>query len=381
METTISHPRLPSEILDDIVDFLHDDSEALHRCCLVLKPWISRTRKHLFADIKFQSDNDLDSWKKTFPDPMNSPARHTRTLTIECDPGDTGEGSWIQSFSSVERLVVNYTWAIIDITHLRAPVPFYTFAPSLKSLLITALLLPDSQILDFVRSLLVLEDLTLICDGVIDADASNRPTITSTSPPLTGSLELFVSDGLAWILRPLVELPGGLRFRKLELAWCCELDLSLVMELVTACSDTLECLDIGCEIYGTLGSVPMLPSRLLAPPYTDELEPGTIDLSKTTRLKDVVFRCPSESLDSRWIIMMLETITSNHQDLRQISIHVPFTPDSTRDLRPIEQVEVANPGMLWLDLDRLLVQIWELHSIHSTVVCLQSVNRTMLVDY
>lgn len=258
MESTISYPYLPPEILDHIVDFLHNNSEALHRCSLVSKSWVSRAQKHIFADIRLRSHRDFDLWQKTFPDPADSPAHHTRTLTVECNPVEVGGGSWAQGFSRVERLVVDRTWVAVDIGCI-FPVPFDNLALSLKSLLVDSFLLPSSQIFDLIRSLLVLEDLTLMCHNVLCADESNRPpAVTSASPKLTGTLGLFVSEGMAQGLRPLLDLPGGLHFRRLELMWCGKPDLPFVTELVTACSDTLEHLDIGCDIYGTLGSVASL---------------------------------------------------------------------------------------------------------------------------
>ena len=44
------NPYLPQETLDYIVDLLHDEPETLRERCLLSKPWIPRTRKHLFAD-------------------------------------------------------------------------------------------------------------------------------------------------------------------------------------------------------------------------------------------------------------------------------------------------------------------------------------------
>ncbi|KAF9645264.1 hypothetical protein BDM02DRAFT_3073690, partial [Thelephora ganbajun] len=55
-QTTMSSPHqshLPPEILDYIVDLLHDEPETLKQCCLVSKSWVSRTRKHLFANVEF----------------------------------------------------------------------------------------------------------------------------------------------------------------------------------------------------------------------------------------------------------------------------------------------------------------------------------------
>ena len=252
METTTSYPDLPPEILDHIVDLLYDDPEALRRCCLVSKSWVPRTRKHLFASVKLLSQADLDSWNKTFPDPMSSPAHHARTLTVECIPVDTEESGWIHGFSRVERLVVDHSLATV-------PFPFPMFAPSLKSIFVTSVLLPSSQLFDLIRFLLVLEDLTVICDNVLNVDEPKGPhAATSTSPPLTGTLHLIVFNDLARVVQPLLDLPGGLRFRSLELAWCSESDLPSVMDLVAACSDTLESLDIACDIRRTPGSVSSL---------------------------------------------------------------------------------------------------------------------------
>jgi hypothetical protein len=33
--------------------YLHDTRDALRNCCLIFKSWIPRTRKHLFADVRF----------------------------------------------------------------------------------------------------------------------------------------------------------------------------------------------------------------------------------------------------------------------------------------------------------------------------------------
>jgi len=38
-----SNPYLPPEILDYIVDLLHNSPNALKECCLVSKSWIPRT--------------------------------------------------------------------------------------------------------------------------------------------------------------------------------------------------------------------------------------------------------------------------------------------------------------------------------------------------
>ena len=102
--------RLPQEVRDHIVDRFHDDPETLKRCCLVSKSWVPRTQKHLFSTVNFKSAY-YPKWQKVFPDPKDSPARHTRTLTVDSALGSAEEIRWIQSFSRVERLIVECTWA------------------------------------------------------------------------------------------------------------------------------------------------------------------------------------------------------------------------------------------------------------------------------
>ena len=82
LNSTIPNAHLPLETLDYIVDHLHDEPKILEECYLISKSWIPRTRKHLFAEIKFRSVEDVDLWKTTFPDPSNFPVCHTHTLSI-----------------------------------------------------------------------------------------------------------------------------------------------------------------------------------------------------------------------------------------------------------------------------------------------------------
>ena len=82
----MSHSSLPAELLDHIVDLLHDsrDTDKLKSCCLASKSWTPRTRKHIFASIYFSTAEHLQSWKEMFPDPSTSPAYYTKYLFIGC---------------------------------------------------------------------------------------------------------------------------------------------------------------------------------------------------------------------------------------------------------------------------------------------------------
>jgi hypothetical protein len=186
-------------MLDHVVDFLHDKKYELSKCCLVSKSWIPRTRTHLFADIKFRTEKDLQSWKKMFPDPSTSPAHYAKTLSVKClqvvTAADAEPGGWIGGFSRVVHFTLDGRWAYIDesATHL---VQFYGFSPVVKSLNMTFTVPPFSQMFNLIRSLPLLEDLTVVTYHDASAYTGNYAdgplTITQPSSPLmfTGSLEL-----------------------------------------------------------------------------------------------------------------------------------------------------------------------------------------------
>ena len=249
---------LPLEILDSIIDLLYDRPEILKQCCLVSKLWVPRTRKYLFADINILTSGDLEAWKKAFPDPSRSPAHHTHTLTIACAPAimpaGAEEDGWIQTFSSVVSLALDTSQysgeSEISFT------PFHQFSTSLRSLRVTSTLLPQSQVFDLIHSLPLLEDLAL--DGrhvwaSNDDEFDGPPTVLpSTSPTFTGTLELILRQGGTGIVRQLLDLLNGLHFRKLKLLWREEEDFRWIVQLVVACSDTLEHVDITRNLNGAV---------------------------------------------------------------------------------------------------------------------------------
>ena len=241
MQTTMSSP-LPPEILDLIVDFLHNKPRALEACCLVSKSWVHRTRKHLFARVLFCFTFCFERWKKTFPDPSNSPARYTRYLSIHrpqvvTSMGADGSG-WTRSFSGVVQLYVD----IGRQSDTVSLIPLRGLSPALKSLhLAYGSPASSSEIFGFVCSFPLLEDLALI--SFDDNSEFDKWDIPSTLPKLTGHLHLSVNDRIRPVVRQLSELPGGLHFSKISV-WCLEEDVESITDLVSMCSETLETLII-----------------------------------------------------------------------------------------------------------------------------------------
>ena len=66
--------------------------------------------------------------------------------------------------------------------------------------------------------------------------------------------------------------------------------------------------------------------------------------------------------------MGLQTITPEHQDLRQISIHVPYSVTLASDGLNVRQIVGEENSGHWLGLDRLLVHLLESRSIRPTII-------------
>jgi len=251
----MSNPHLPPEIFDYMVDLLHDRPYTLRQCCLVSKSWVPRTQKHLLASVNFYSFGGLEAWRGVFPDPANSPAYHTRSLSISCPQfvtvADAEEGGWLRAFSHVVQLKVEGRHDSES-----SLVPFHNFSPVLKSLQVSSSL-PRSQVFNLVCSLPLLEDLVLREFLVGEADYDGIEFRPLTSPPLTGTFELHSTNGSGPTVRRLLDLPGGFHFRKLVLKWLREKELQWIMALVVGCSDTLECLDIHCFMRAFLWFLPL----------------------------------------------------------------------------------------------------------------------------
>jgi len=257
--TTMSSPHLLAELLDNVTDHLHDTKDALRNCCLVSKSWIPRTRKHLFAEVRFEAMKDLESWKEIFPDPSTSPGHYTKSLLVHClrtvDAADGEAGGWIRGFPRVEHFKLGCYDGLRFRTSLLS---FRTFSPVLKSLHVEFVALPSLQVFDLILSFPLLKDLAVINSYEIPADydddgSGGPPPIIQHSNPIkfTGTLTLLMLAGMEPIARRLLPVPSGMHFRALSLMWVHAADISLTRGLVERCSHTLESLDITCDPNGT----------------------------------------------------------------------------------------------------------------------------------
>jgi hypothetical protein len=104
------------------------------------------------------------------------------------------------------------------------------------------------------------------------------------------------------------------------------------------------------------------------------MDPGTamvpppFDLSKTTKLKNLEFQL-AYTQNVRWITTTLQTVKS--PNLRQISIRSRKFP-----VDPIGATILQE----WLDLDRLLTQLWTSHPIRPEITCRNGVGHYLRAD-
>ena len=87
-------------------------------------------------------------------------------------------------------------------------------------------------------------------------------------------------------------------------------------------------------------------------------------------LKEVVFRTGGPSV--AWITKTLETITSGHTDLKQVSIDIPCIYPSQREPFGIRIAVRGGDYVHWTMLDRILVQLWESRGIRTRAACQES---------
>ena len=210
---TTMPPTLPPEILDLIVDHLGGEPITLKSCCLVSNQWVPRTRRHLFARVEFDPEKSpIESWMKTFPDPSNSSAHYTHSLSVSDLQNFTANGSslrtWTRAFRNLEHMNINATWSM----GVRGVLlPLHGLSPTLRSLSFACRAIQLPEVFDFVCSFPSLEDLE---STAVARQGPDVWAIPQASPKLTGVLRLGIGTKFAMqsAVRHLINLPDGLRF-------------------------------------------------------------------------------------------------------------------------------------------------------------------------
>jgi hypothetical protein len=81
-------PRLPTELVDIVIDFLHSDDETLEVCSLVCRNWLPASRFHLFGTVRVKWSNVL-SFVELLAAPSSTIANNVHTLRIPLEGLDS----------------------------------------------------------------------------------------------------------------------------------------------------------------------------------------------------------------------------------------------------------------------------------------------------
>ena len=239
---------LPPEMIDYIIDHLavtrkkKTYRDALMNCCLVSKSWVPRCRKHLFREIRLDTIKRLRAWKETFPVPAQSPDHFVCTLVVGSMRIPQEYVHRIQSLTGVVKLrMLNCLDHEFESNDPLFPFPVLSLV---KSLHVCCDFLRSSEFLNLIHSFPLLVDLRITQFGEMDGAARADFWSHAPPPPLTGTLWLRWQGNRGVPL--LIDLPGGLRFRKIVLAADkhSEEEVELLATLVERCLGTLECIDI-----------------------------------------------------------------------------------------------------------------------------------------
>jgi len=243
--------------------------------------------------------------------------------------------------------------------------PFHGLSPVIKSLRMNFSSLPSSLIFDLILSFPLLEDLNVLTrDESIDDYNGSRPPSTVIQPldqPMTGSLELSQWGGVRFIASRLLSLPGGIHFQKLVLKWSRGEDISSTMSLVEGYSHSVEYLEIACGPLGTSIWYPLPHQQLISDFSWVEAR-----FDRPLEVKDLVFWVEWWRAD--WITMALRTIVPEHRDFQQIAIYLPYDSGLTGSGANVRRIAGELVFGQWLELDRLLAQLWESRSIRPKII-------------
>ena len=293
--------RLPPEVVKEIVAYLINDLRSLRACSLTCYSWYIATVPHLHQMLSIHPD----SWgrKLRWPNPllymhMLGLLPLVRTLWIH---GENDRDAFSSkrlnrcilrqfcALNNVRQLVIDF----LDIPSFMPKVRRYfgQFSPTVQYLSLREPRGSRRQIIYFIGLFQHLEDLELNYFGVdFQEEPVDDPTLIPLfAPPLRGSLVMacFMRVGL---LKDMIELFGGIRFRQMSL-W----NVDGMRPLLDACAQTLETLRLyPTDPRGKDHSLNRL--WLLSENFTVRSSPRDFDLSRNKSLQ--TFQVAAASIGS-----------------------------------------------------------------------------------
>ena len=241
-------PRVPQEIVDEVMDCLATDPDlrSLQSCALVSKSWVLSCRRHIFHTISFDSWT-MTRWLETFPVPEESPAHLIRNLRFQVEGHNTAPKKFFEHtprFTNVEKMTLLGDG---ELQSLWIP-PYWRSPQSVTSLTINADAVFLGQIRGVIAQLPNLDDLSLSGHVIVIERRTSLGTGTLPRGRFGGQLRLFEGCVSEDILEILMEAPTGVHFTGVQLHVPRE-RLLLAVRLAEACSQTLMKLSYGISYH------------------------------------------------------------------------------------------------------------------------------------
>lgn len=238
-------PRVPRELVSEVLDHLADDVATLRLCSLVTKSWIHPSRRHIFNNVFFTA-SDITKWNKIFPDPEHSPATHVRDLSfcfIEPDV-PIRFADRMPYFSNVKKLTL-IGRAALDPGFISA---LGQLPPSIRSIEITFSKILNAHIISVMQQLPNLDNLSLLSQewsGPITPGAGKLIQCR-----LRGKLRLRRQLAHHDLLNTLMEVPTGPQFTEVEIRDARMNCFPATRKLLETCQDTLTKLHFSTLVLG-----------------------------------------------------------------------------------------------------------------------------------
>ena len=230
---------LPQELVDEILDYLLDDLDALKACsitckclfgaarplihqrlvCLGSMPEHLKPKGTLFTRLK----RDPGAFERLTKAERSGLLRYTRHLIIKMENGPLHPREMQEYLPHLRSITKLYTLTLSTFPlHQFVPVfneYFGTFTNTLRHLDIRIACGTELQLLYIICQFPLLEDLTIICPVETTAEPGLHVPAIVQSPPLRGTLVLTRTRSRE-LFEGLAAFPGGLNCRSLELFKC-----------------------------------------------------------------------------------------------------------------------------------------------------------------
>ena len=230
-------PRLPQELVNEIVDYIFTDSGLvfLQSCSLISESWVSSCRRYLFHTVVF-TPTLMEKWLEIFQTPERSPTHYVKVLTFsfrgyDCH-GPEEFSEYTPRFANARALSI-----LGDVQFLSLSIPLFKELPQAVTYLNIEGSVDLEEARDFMEKLPNLDDLRL--SGFLTKGEVELSGLGATlRGRFRGKLKLIHEWADQSVMDMLLEAPGGIHFTELHIhpEFGC---FPSTVRLAEACSENL----------------------------------------------------------------------------------------------------------------------------------------------